>query len=262
MAVDWIAISENQDDMIDPEYLPPNFMFRDPSKMKKVHFRALLDHWYRRQEDERVNRVFAFKGYWDVSSNTVIVVDDDPPGRHKPSKQPMRKQKNTARTVKGSEKRPGPPGIRVGDIGWTGGGEEDEDEMEDAEDENMDDDDKEEEDGVEEDENSEGEDEDEDEDDDDDDDVRRHGAQSKAPPMDLPFSAKRRVPRVIISPKVKCQLPAAQKSKKAGAGRPASKTSAPLRQGATLRPKDTRPSKSKKPDHTSEATVAKKRIQP
>jgi len=78
-AVDWTALSENQDSMIDPKYLPADFTFRDPSKLKKAHYQALLEHWYERQEDDNIDTVFAFKGYWDTSEDSVITIDDHHP---------------------------------------------------------------------------------------------------------------------------------------------------------------------------------------
>ena len=46
--------------MIDPEYLPADFVFCDPSKMKKNHHCVLLDHWFDHQEDDGIDIVFAF----------------------------------------------------------------------------------------------------------------------------------------------------------------------------------------------------------
>jgi len=81
-AVDWAALSENQDDMIDPKYLPVDFVFRDPSKMKKVHYQALLEHWYGRQEDDGTETVFAFKGYWDPARDSVMARKQQPGPRN------------------------------------------------------------------------------------------------------------------------------------------------------------------------------------
>ena len=123
-AVDWAALFENQDDMIDPKYLPADFVFRDPSKMKKAHFQALLEHWYGRQEDAGTKTVFAFKGYWDASRNLVMAVDNKHPAHQKRLKQPARKLRpkrttsKSAREANAARKRQGPPGIRKGDEQW------------------------------------------------------------------------------------------------------------------------------------------------
>ena len=171
-AVDWTALSEHQNEMIDPEYLPARFIFRDPSKMKKVHYQALLEHWYRRQEDDAVDTAFAFKGYWDASTDSVTAVT-------------MRKSKGT-RKANMPKIRPGPPGIRRSDVGWQNVGE-------DADGEGDGEDEEDEEDSGEDEEDS-GEDEEEEEDDgNEEDNAHRRGAQSKSKvpqPMELPFSAK------------------------------------------------------------------------
>jgi hypothetical protein len=119
--------------MINPKYLPDDFIFRDPSKMKKAHYQALLEHWYERQQNAKINTVFEFKGYWDPSSESVLNADDGFLAR--------RTQLKPKRTNPGATKnRPGPPGIRVGDPGFTSDssssdeGEEDEGENEDDED--------------------------------------------------------------------------------------------------------------------------------
>jgi len=237
--VDWTALSENQDNMVDVEYLPVNFLFRDPSKMKKTHYQALLEHWYERQEDERISTVFAFKGYWDPSTDSVIMVDDEPSTRHKVLGQDMRKH-----NLSGSKKRPGPPGIRVGDKGWIVN-EEDE---EGAEDEEVDghkgDDD--DEDDKEGDDNDEG-------DDGDDNNRRQHGTQSRLPPMNLPFSAKRVVSRAghIAPTKAKRGPPAAVRKSVLKANAPSEDT--------TLKSKGAGSSKS---TNMSRAIAVKQRPQP
>ena len=175
-AVDWTALSENQGDMIDPQYLPPGFVFRDPSKMKKIHYKALLEHWYERQQDGSVGTVFAFKGYWDASSDSVITVPDGQPARRKGPKGRTGKRNAAPETIAPKSKhtkatmphkRPGPPGVHKGDKKWhsnasqSEGDEDHDEEADESEDES-------------------GEDED-----------SARGAQSRVPPMELPFSAKR-----------------------------------------------------------------------
>ena len=129
-AVDWAALSDNQDAMIDPRYLPPSFIFRDPSKMKKAHYLALLEHWYERQQDNTINTVFTFKGYWDPSTESVITADDEPANR-KRQKVPIRKRNTAGRTAPESKRkkkpsrRAGPPGIRRSDAGWFEDGDDD-----------------------------------------------------------------------------------------------------------------------------------------
>jgi hypothetical protein len=71
-AIDWTALSKNQDNMVDPEYLPAGFKFHDPSKMKKVRYQALLEHWYECQQNVRIDTALEFKGYWDLSSESVL----------------------------------------------------------------------------------------------------------------------------------------------------------------------------------------------
>jgi hypothetical protein len=194
-AVDWTALSENQDDMIDHKYLPAGFRFRDPSKMKKTHYQALLEHWYERQEDENTDIVFAFKGYWDLANEAVTISGGKGSSRRKKSKRStgMRQAasgltrpgaKGPIVKVKGTKKRPGPPGLRVGDLEAPFG-------LRDIEE---DDDGEEEEEDAQEDGEIEAEEEgsDDGEDDDGDENVRRKpGIQSKVPPMTLPFSAQR-----------------------------------------------------------------------
>jgi hypothetical protein len=158
--------------MIDPQYLPPGFIFRDPSKMKKIHYKALLEHWYERQQDGSVGTVFAFKGYWDASSDSVIAVPDDQPAHRKRRKGLTGKRNAAPETIAPKSnhtkatmphKRPGPPGVRKGDKQWHSDasqseGDEDRDEEADESDEDED---------------------------------SARGAQSKVPPMELPFSSKR-----------------------------------------------------------------------
>jgi hypothetical protein len=215
-AVDWTALSENQDDMIHHKYLPDDFTFRDPSKMKKAHYRSLLEHWYVRQEDDSIDIAFAFKGYWDPSNDSVVTVKD------KQSKSSMGKRRTapalttsrlkgtnlkTAKKANATQNRAGPPGIRKGEKDWQdySGEEENADEQEEDEDEE--------------------EEEDEDEDDSGEHDnvdsgvggdnrSHKRGMPSKVL-MDLPFSAKRVVRRgaPALPKKTVSRLPAvAQKS--------------------------------------------------
>jgi hypothetical protein len=231
-AVDWTAISENQNDMINPKYLPPNFVFRDPSKMKKAHYQALLDHWYSRQEDEMTSTVFAFKGYWDPASGSVVTAH---------LKQPTRKHKTVPGKVGETKKRTGPPGIRLGDKGWTGG-EDEEGTGDEEEDEDMGDE-------KDEDDNGEG-------GDDDHNNHRQHRTRSRVPPMDLPFSAKRVAPRVApMKTRSKHQLPAVVQ-RKVGAGLPDNN------EFPALQPRDAGSSKSKNTDHGSQGLIMKQRPQP
>jgi hypothetical protein len=58
--------------MVNPEYLPASFKFHNPSKMKKAHYQALLEHWYEHQQNVRIDTAFEFKGYWDPSSESVL----------------------------------------------------------------------------------------------------------------------------------------------------------------------------------------------
>jgi hypothetical protein len=157
-AVDWTALSENQDGMIDAEYLPINFKFRDPSKMKKSHYQALLEHWYERQQGAGINTTFKFKGYWDSSSESVQTANVRHPGRQKRRK-PRSYNQGSKKKFNASMKRPGPPGVRAGDDGFSSpsssDGENEDDEGDDAE----------------------------------------HDTQSKKKPLDLPFSA---IPRVYL----------------------------------------------------------------
>jgi hypothetical protein len=51
--------------------------------MKKMHYQVLLEHWYDCQEDENVDIVFTFKGYWDTSTNFVVTVDNKSPDHKK-----------------------------------------------------------------------------------------------------------------------------------------------------------------------------------
>jgi hypothetical protein len=202
-AVDWTALSENQHAMISRKYLPADFVFREPSKMKKAHYRALLEHWYRRQRDDTVDVVFAFKGYWDPSSESVMAASDVPDARPKRAKlakrkcQPARpsasKPKPTnadaAKKTNKLQRRSGPPGVRKGDSEWSSDSEEgevegkgrgsDEDEGEGGE----------EGDGGEDEEEGEGEGEEEDKNNSND--RTRRITRSKAQPMELPFSAPR-----------------------------------------------------------------------
>jgi hypothetical protein len=172
-AVDWTALSENQHAMIDRKYLPADFVFRDPSKMKKTHYRALLEHWYKRQEDDAVDIVFAFKGYWDSSSESVITVSDRPDVPRKRSKKVR------------SQRRSGPPGIRKGDPLWPGDSGEEEVEGEDEEDEHE----------------EEEEEESDDEKGDNSNNRSRRILRSKAQPRELPFSAPRARRAAFSAPK-------------------------------------------------------------
>jgi hypothetical protein len=118
-AVDWTALSENQDDMIDPMYLPADFIFRDPSKMKKCHYQALLEHWYQRQQSAKVDKVFKFKGYWDASQELVVaVLEGHSASRWDQRKSTQVKRGGVTKTDNKSKKRPGPPGIRAGELGF------------------------------------------------------------------------------------------------------------------------------------------------
>ena len=226
-AVDWAALSENQDDMIHHKYLPDDFTFRDPSKMRKAHYQSLLEHWYMRQEDDSIDVVFAFKGYWNPSDNLVVTdkQSKSSTGKHRtaPTLAASRLKGADLKTKKkanAAQNRAGPPGIRKGEKYWQdySGEEENADEQDEGEDEGEDKDKDEEE--CEEDEDEEDED-DSGEDDKVDSGVggdnrsRKRGIPSKAPPMDLPFSAKRVVRRGAPAlPKTKgSRLPAvAQKS--------------------------------------------------
>jgi hypothetical protein len=142
--------------MIHPIYLPDDFIFRDPSKMKKIHYQSLLEHWYTRQEDDRIKVAFSFKGYWNPSSGSVIAVANKNPTNRK---QP---------------KRRGPPGIRQSDKGWedVSGGSEEEDKGEGDEEDAGDDDDDDEESGIKT--------------------HRERGMLLEVPPKNLPFAAKRK----------------------------------------------------------------------
>jgi hypothetical protein len=189
-AVDWTALAENQDAMIDSEYLPDNFTFCDPSRMKKNDYFTLLQHWYERQEDKDIETTFAFKGYWD-SSNELVVIP-----KHKKSN-----RKTTGKTG-ASRQRPGPPGVRKGEKGWSMDS--------DVENENS---------GYE----DEGEGEDEDTDGDEDDDPKGPHKRSKVPPTELPFSAQRIVRpgakgsrKVTTSTKGKAAMPSKSRNKQVG----------------------------------------------
>jgi hypothetical protein len=157
-SVDWTALAENQDAMIDAEYLPIDFKYRDPSKMKKSHYQALLEHWYERQQDAEINTTFEFKGYWDSSSESVQTANVGHPGRQKQRK-PRPYNQGSKKNVNASMKRRGPPGIRAGDDGFSSPSSSDD-----------------------EDEGDEGDD-------------TEHDTQSKKKPLDLPFSA---IPRVYL----------------------------------------------------------------
>jgi len=159
-AVDWTALAENQDAMIDAEYLPINFKFRDPSKMKKSHYQALLEHWYERQQGAAINTTFEFKGYWDSSSESVQTADVGDPSRQKQRK-PRPYNQGSKKNVNAPMKRRGPPGIRAGDDGFNLPPSSD----------------------------------DENEDDDSEDGGTEHDAQSKKKPLYLPFSA---IPRAYL----------------------------------------------------------------
>ena len=147
--------------MIDSEYLPPDFKFRDPSKMKKAHYQLLLEYWYKRQQNPDVDTVFAFKGFWDHGSNSVVAAYKKQSNGRKQLKRPKRSKKDKG--TKAGGKRSGPPGVRMGDLGWISLSEE-EDEGE--ENENSHEDESEEEDS--------------------------HLVRRKLPPRPLPFSAPRR----------------------------------------------------------------------
>jgi hypothetical protein len=142
--------------MVDPKYLPADFKFRDPSKMKKAHYQALLEHWYGRQQNAKINIAFEFKGYWDSSSESVLGSNDS--RRLSRRSQPKPKRANSG--VNASKNRPGPPGIRAGDPGFVFNSSS----------------------------SSDGEDEDSEGEDDEDDHPR--GIYSKKSPLDLPFAAK------------------------------------------------------------------------
>jgi hypothetical protein len=156
-AADWTALSENQDAMISSHYLPVDFTFCDPSKMKKFHYQSLLEHWYTRQEDDTIDIVFTFRGYWDPSSESVIAVTDKHPALRKQPKSSTKKRQaapesialkcnaKAARRVNGSRKRPGPPGIRKGDRHWQNLSGEDEEDEGDEDDEDKDEEDEDEE---------------------------------------------------------------------------------------------------------------------
>jgi hypothetical protein len=182
--------------MISPKYLPANFVFRDPSKMKKAHYRSLLEHWYARQEDG-VRSIFAFRGYWDPSSDSVMKITKERPRVHKRSKLSKGNRRTIAQKPKPTDakavrkanefhKRSGPPGIRKSDTGWS---DRSEDEKEDEEeDEDEDDMESGEENGSENNNSTRG--------------RRQYGIPFKAPPMDLPFSAKLAARRgVPVAPK-------------------------------------------------------------
>src|SRR5882762_9319165 len=154
--------------MIHPKYLPDNFIFRDPSKMKKTHYKSLLEHWYTRQEDDSIKITFSFKGYWDSSSGSVVAVANKNAANRKQSKKfsgkrritselttskPMHNKLKVARAANPSRSRRGPPGVRQGDKGWESGsgdsgkndgGEGDEDDEGEDEDEDEDEDEEEE----------------------------------------------------------------------------------------------------------------------
>jgi hypothetical protein len=168
--------------MIDPEYLPPDFKFRDPSKMKKFHYQLLLEYWYERQGDPDIDTVFAFSGFWDHGSNSVVAAYKKQSDRRRLPKRSKRAHGKTRRGVKSRSsskrngekagaKRSGPPGVRAGDPGWILSSEEEEYE------------DSDEEDGEEED---------------------NHQLKRKVPPKSLPFSApQRHIPSRIMPKKRK-----------------------------------------------------------
>jgi hypothetical protein len=169
--------------MISPHYLPVDFTFRDPSKMKKFHYQSLLEHWYTRQEDDGIDIVFTFRGYWDPTSDSVIAVTDKHPKKRRTApgsiaRNPKRGNAEVARKADASRKRPGPPGIRKGDRHWPNLSGEDENEV-----------------------NEEGEDEDEEDDenandeDDNGNNSRRQRVMPLKAPKALPFAATRMVPR-------------------------------------------------------------------
>jgi len=159
--------------MIDPEYLPPDFKFRDPSKMKKSHYRLLLEYWYERQGDPDIDTVFAFNGFWDHGSNSVVSAYKKQSDRRKLPKRSKRAHGKTcgkgksrykhagskSNGAKAGAKRSGPPGVRAGDPGWILSSEEEEYEDSDEEDSEEED---------------------------------NHQINRKVPPKALPFSAPRR----------------------------------------------------------------------
>jgi hypothetical protein len=212
--------------MIDHEYLPAYFRFRDPSKMKKMHYQALLEHWYDRQEDENVDIVFAFKGYWDASTDSVVTVNNKSPDRQKRARPSIDKRRKSSgngkpgvkpsgskakgrKGAKVTKERFGPPGIQSGDAGWFSDVEDDAEDVE--------------EDG----ENEDGDGEDADMDEEDYNTKRKRGVKSRAPPMPLPFSAQR-VGNPAVASKVKptnkskskAQRPAATKGSKPALKKP------------------------------------------
>ena len=197
--------------MISPCYLPVDFTFRDPSKMKKFHYQSLLEHWYTRQEDDSIEIVFTFRGYWDSSSDSVIAVTDKHPALRKWPKsstkkrrtapgsialKPKRGNAKVARKVNASQKRPGPPGIRKGDRHWRNlSGEVEVEIDEEGEDEDEDEDEGEDEEGDEDEDGDEEDEENADDEDDNGNNSRRQRVMPPKAPEALPFAAKRIVYR-------------------------------------------------------------------
>jgi hypothetical protein len=62
-SVPWGDIGQHQDEYISREYLPAGFQLRDPSKLTKQNATALLEFWYKRQDDKKVKTTLEFRGF-------------------------------------------------------------------------------------------------------------------------------------------------------------------------------------------------------
>ena len=58
----WVNIQAEQAEFIHPDYLPDDFILREPTKMKELEIHRLLDFWYQRQEGEE-GLAFRFHAY-------------------------------------------------------------------------------------------------------------------------------------------------------------------------------------------------------
>jgi hypothetical protein len=66
----WIQFAQNTEDFINLEYLPPNFVMQDPSRMNLDASHALISHWRDRQNAAEIS--FRFRQVMDSKKQLIL----------------------------------------------------------------------------------------------------------------------------------------------------------------------------------------------
>jgi hypothetical protein len=127
-----------ENDYVHAQYLPPDFTFKEPSKLSKTEAYERLKFWYDRQQDPGV-KVFEFHCFRGSDGNAVPVGTTGMKKRPAPRKRKRgTKGKRPARDVPTTEESsPSEDESAGGDVGGDAEDKSDEDDEEEEEDENL-----------------------------------------------------------------------------------------------------------------------------